>query len=345
MKSTNINSITNRYSRQVLLSQIGEQGQQKLLNSSVLIIGCGALGTFAANMLVRAGVGYVKIVDRDIVEYSNLQRQILFNEEDAKLKMPKAAAAEQHLKKINSLVKVEGIIKDISSSNIEQLCEGINIILDGTDNFETRYLINDISIKLELPWIYTGVIGTTGMTFNILPKGKPCLRCVFPEPPAPGSLPKCNTHGVLNAAVSLIGSIQVSESLKILLNDPDVSKNLTTIDIWNSTYTNIRVKADVTCCACEKQEYDFLSKKQVSWITNLCGRNSVQITPPKETNINLEELKSKLSEICEVNFSGFMLQISVENAKIIVFPDGRAIVEGTTDQSIARSLYSRFIGD
>ena len=330
-----------RYARQTILNEIGEGGQKKLGETRALIVGCGALGSVMADHLARAGVGSIRIVDRDIVEVENLQRQILFNEDD--IGAPKAQAVSEKLKKINSDIKVEGIVKDLNPRSIKQIVNDIDIILDGTDNMETRYLINDICIKKEIPWIYGGAVSTYGMTLNIVPKETPCLVCAFPFMPKAGSLPTCDTVGVLNTVPSIIASIQVTEALKIILRK-NYSKDLLVYDVWNHDFKLIKIKRNQECNCCGQSNFEYLDSQKTDVTTLLCGSNSVQITPASEGEISLERLAERLRKAGEVKLSSVHLVFKTTDVQITVFKDGRGIVKGTDDMLQAKSVYAKYVG-
>jgi adenylyltransferase/sulfurtransferase len=330
-----------RYARQTILNEIGEDGQKKLGETGALIVGCGALGSASADHLARAGLGFIRIVDRDIVEIENLQRQILFNEDD--IGIPKAQAASEKLKKINSHIKVEGMVKDLNPRSIKQIVNDIDIILDGTDNMETRYLINDISIKNEIPWIYAGAVSTYGMTLNIVPKETSCLACAFPFMPKAGSLPTCDTVGVLNTVPSIIASIQVTEALKIILNK-HYSKDLLVYDVWSHDFKLIKIKRNQECNCCGQLNFEYLNAEKTEVTTLLCGSNSVQITPASEGEISLERLAERLKKTGEVKLSPVHLVFKTTDLQITVFKDGRGIIKGTDDKIQAKSLYAKYVG-
>jgi molybdopterin/thiamine biosynthesis adenylyltransferase len=308
-----------------------------------LVVGCGALGSTIASTLVRAGVGSIRIVDRDIIELHNLQRQVLFDEDDVAAGLPKAKAAELKLRRINSDVKIEGLVADVTPRNIESLMADVSLVLDATDNFESRYLINDAAVKHGKPWIYGGVIGMTGMTMNILPGEGPCLRCVFPTAPLSGSLPTCETAGVLNTAPAVIASIQATEALKILCGGQP-SSQMVYIDMWKQSFRQMSVTRNADCPACGSGQYEYLSSEQTAWTTTLCGRNAVQITPAENVELDLGRLKDALSTMGNVSFNGSVLRFTVNNHEMLLFPDGRAMISGTDDEKLARSLYARYVG-
>ena len=331
-----------RYSRQVRLARVGEDGQRRLAASRVLLIGCGALGSVLASTLVRAGVGRLTLVDRDLLELHNLQRQVLFDEQDVAEALPKAEAAARRLRRINSSVEVVALVQDVTAHNVESLVAGADLVLDGTDNLETRYLINDACVKAGKAWIYGGVIGTSGMTMNMVPGG-PCLRCVFPTPPPPGSLPTCETAGVLGAAPAVIASLQATEAIKLICGG-EPARGLLSVDIWTRRFQQVEVLRDEDCPACGRGQYDFLRARETAWVTSLCGRDAVQITPPRPAEISLDELARALAQVGEVALSGFLLQATIEGHELVIFPDGRVMIKGTTDEARARSLYNKYVG-
>jgi len=329
-----------RYSRQTILQQIGEEGQKILKKSKVVIVGCGALGTNISNILARAGIGNLHIIDRDVVELNNLQRQILFDEQD--IGTAKVIAAVKKLGKINSEIEIVPFIVDLNNNNIEAFIEESDLVLDATDNFQTRMIINDACIKNEIPWIYTGVIKTHGMTMNILPEG-PCFQCVLPSIPDPGSTPTCETAGILNTIVNIMASIESTEAIKILLNR-DIEKSLVFYDVWNHQFERVDVKKDNGCECCVKKNFKFLETEKREMILELCD-NAIQIFPPTETKINLKKIAENLkNKVTELTFSEFVLMFQAENKKITIFEDGRALIKGTGDKGIAKSIYSRYLG-
>jgi len=331
-----------RYSRQILLPQIGEEGQKKLGNSSVVIIGCGGLGCIIATSLVRAGVGKIKLIDRDIIEYHNLHRQILFNEEDIKNQLPKAVAAERHLKKVNSSIEIEGVVADVNYFNIEKLVAGADLILDGLDNPETRFLINDASAKHKIPWVYGAAISTSGMTMNIIPGKTPCFRCVFPSLPLPGVIPTCDTAGVIGPAPFIIGSLQSVEAMKILIGAKEINRGVILIDVWEGTSHRFKVSSRPDCPTCQGN-YEFLQVQFGIRTTILCGQNSVQVLDPKVESLSLEKLATYLKSLGEVSYDEATLRFTVDNHEIVIFPDGRVILKNSLDESLARELYVKYI--
>ena len=336
-----------RYSRQILFSGIGEQGQDRILASSAVLVGCGALGTVLANLLVRAGVGRLRIIDRDFVEPSNLQRQTLFDESDAREVLPKAVVAERRLGAANSGPKIEGRIADLTPKNARALLSGFDVILDGTDNFEARLLINDASLALDIPWIYGAAVGSYGVTLTIRPGQSPCLACVLESGDSAGAIAAdatCDTAGILNAAASVIASIEAAEALKILAGKPEaLHGRLVSCDVWSGKLQSIRIARNPDCRACARRDFKYLEGEAQPQIT-MCGRNSVQIHEHGR-NFNLVELSSRLSSSAtDVRHNDFLLRFTVTPYEVTVFADGRAIVKGTQDPAVARSLYARYLG-
>jgi len=333
----------NRYSRQILFQPIGVDGQRKLLNSAVVIVGCGALGTAQANALVRAGVGRVRIIDRDYVEESNLTRQVLFDEGDAAENLPKAVAAERKLKAINSAICVEGVVADVDSRNVEELVRGAQTILDATDNFETRYLLNDVSVKLGIPWVYGGVVGSYAATMTILPGRTPCLTCVFPRPPQ-GVQDTCDTVGVIAAAPAWAAAIQVTEVIKILLgHEQELHGSLLSCDLWRSHFQQVRPQRDPHCRTCVARDFVFLERGEPTHVS-LCGHDALQIRQQYPQNLDLAVLKARLEKFGPVRANDFLLKCFIAPYELTVFADGRAIIKGTQDPAVARSLYAKYIG-
>jgi len=335
--------MTDRYSRQILFPGVGKKGQEKLGNSFAVIVGCGALGTIIATSLVRAGVGKMRIIDRDFIEYHNLQRQILFDEDDIRNELPKAIAAERHLRKVNSTVEIEGIVTDVNFTNIERLVTGADIILDGLDNFETRFLINDVSLKQNIPWVYGGAIASSGMVKVIIPHVMACFRCLIDDVPLPGSVQTCDTDGVISPAPFIIGSLETAETLKILVGSDQINHDLIIIDAWADTFDRFKVSPQMNCPACQGR-YEFLEGKFEVKTTFLCGQNSVQVGNPRLEKISFDELASRLRPLGKVTGNEFMLRFIVGKYEMVIFPDGRAIIKNTSDESLARGLYAKYIG-
>lgn len=339
--------VPSRYSRQVLFAGIGKEGQERIIAARVVLVGCGALGAVQASLLVRAGVGTLRIIDRDFVEESNLQRQILFDEEDVKGILPKAIAAEKKLRAVNSLVKVEGLVEDVNATSIGRLLDGFDLIIDATDNFDARFLVNDYSIKSGIPWVYGACVGSYGLTFPILPGEGACLRCVFENAPPPGASPSCDTAGVIGPIVSTIASLQVAEALKILSGRRDrVNRKITMIDLWENRHDTVDLpRPDLECPCCGKREFHYLDGSMGADATTLCGRNSVQIRRREGAAIDLEDLARRLEPVGSLEKNRFLLRASIDGYQLTVFADGRAIVNGTYDIAVAKSLYSRYIGN
>ncbi len=339
-----------RYSKQLLFGGIGETGQRQLLASREFLFGCGALGSVLADTLVRAGVGRLRIVDRDFVELSNLQRQVLFDESDVETRLPKAIAAAEKLRRINSTVTVEPVVADVDHTNVLSLIEGSDLILDGSDNFELRFLINDASLESGIPWIYAGVIGSHGQVMPIFPGSSACLRCLIERVPDAGSTETCDTAGILGPAVQVVASLEAVAALKILSGQPEkVARTLAYIDVWEGTLRQLNV-ADLRersdCPACRQGERAWLSGKLGSRTSVLCGRNAVQVSPSERRQIVLDELAARLEASGEIQANDYLLRFSPHDSpfELTVFRDGRAIIKGTEDLAIARSVYSRFIG-
>lgn len=336
-----------RYSRQILFAPIGQKGQQQLMQSRAVLVGCGALGTISASLLVRAGVGSLRIIDRDFIETSNLQRQGLFEESDARESLPKAVAAERRLRAINSDVTVEGLVADLTSKNVVELLSGYSLILDGTDNFESRMLINDAAISLGIPWIYAAAVGSYGVTFNVRSPKTSCLACLLDTGDSPASLgaeETCDTAGILNGAASAIASIQATEAIKLLSGNTDaLSDRLISCDVWKNRFQSIHVAKNPSCRACVQRKFAYLQGETQPHVT-LCGRDSVQIHE-RSRRLDLPELSSRLERSSiKVRSNGFLLRFLVPPYEVTVFPDGRAVVKGTQDTALARTLYARYIG-
>ena len=343
-----------RYSRQMRVPGIGKAGQERILNSRVTLCGVGALGTVLANTLVRAGVGHVRIIDRDFVEPSNLQRQVLFDESDVTNNLPKAEAAATKLRQINSNVTIEAIVADIDRSNIEGFCQDADLILDGTDNFEVRYTINDAAIKLNKPWVYGGAVGVEGMTMTIIPGETPCLRCVFEQSPGPGEVGTCETAGVLGPIVGIVASFQATEALKILAGKPEtINRELYMLNIWENTSRRVKIaplkgrKGKCPCCAL--RQFEWLDGEHGTQTTSLCGRNAVQVSQRRAGSLNFAELRKSLDGATAVSANKFLMKFTVtegsDGYEFTVFPDGRAIIKGTDDTERARVLYAKYIGN
>jgi molybdopterin/thiamine biosynthesis adenylyltransferase len=338
--------IGGRYSRQMLFREIGRQGQAKLLASRVLIVGCGALGASHAEMLARAGVGHLRIVDRDFVEFTNLQRQTLFKESDATERLPKAVAAKARLGEINSGIDVEAIVADVNNSNVERLIADCDVVLDGTDNFQVRYLLNDACVKHNTTWIYGAAVSSYGTTMTINPGESPCLRCIFDEMPDAGSSPTCDTAGVIMPIIATVSATQVTEALKLLVGDTEsMHGSLMQFDVWANDRQRIKLnEPNPECKCCGLREFEFLDADAREFAAVLCGRDAVQIAPANGTTIDLGQLASNLSALADVKQNEYLLRFNVEDREITIFNDGRVIVKGTDDIAAARSLYARYVG-
>lgn len=363
-----MNQDLTRYHRQILLPGFGEEGQRRLLESTAVILGCGALGSVAADLLARAGVGHLVVVDRDFIELTNLQRQVLFDERDVAEGIPKAEAAKRKISRINSQVRVSAVVDDINHSNIQQYANGADILIDGLDNFETRYLTNDLAVKTGRPYVYGAAVGTTGMAFAVLPHSAgttpwensvdgdlatPCFRCLFEEGPPPGAAPTCDTVGVISAVVGMIANFQVAEALKILTgNYVRVCRTLLSLDLWTNSVLQLKVtnayeKGDCPCC--KHRRFDYLEGKAGSSAAVLCGRGAVQLRHRQEADgIDLDTLAARLRAHGPVTANEFMLRAQITDQgnsyEVTVFPDGRAIVKGTDDPGAARSIYAKYVG-
>lgn len=333
-----------RYARQTLLAQIGAEGQERLRASSVAVVGCGALGSMISTLVVRAGVGRVRIIDRDFIELDNLQRQVLFDEQDIAEGLPKAVAAASKLRRANSEVAVEPVVADVNAGSVERLIAGVDLVLDGTDNFETRLLLNDACAKYGVSWIYGGAIGTHGMTMAIVPGRTACFRCLVAEMPPPGSTPTCDTVGVLGPVASLIASLEVVEGLKILMGQEDQLHGcLIYADVWAATFERFTVKKG-GCPVCDLGRYDYLDGRAGSSVTTLCGRDAVQVNMAGDQRPSFSALAERLGRVGQVRFNEHMLRFRADPYEVTVFSDGRAIIKGTADQTVARTLYARYIG-
>jgi len=331
-----------RYSRQIRYREIGEAGQNRILQGRVAVVGCGGLGSSQAEALARAGVGFVRVIDRDYIEFSNLQRQLLFDEHDAEVASPKAIAAAQRMRAINS--EIEPVVADLTPSNADELLADVHLILDGTDNFETRYLINDFAISRGLPWIYGAAVGSYGLKMPVLPGRTCCLRCIFPKP-ASGAQPTCETAGILGPLTMTIGALQAADALKILAGHMDrVAPRITIVDVWNGEILQTPQPAPrADCPACGRREFVYLEGKTRPPIS-LCGRNAVQIHD-RTRQVDLQQLAARLATVGTVRANEFALRLQIAPYELTVFPDGRAIIKGTTDVGVARSLYAKYVGN
>ncbi len=338
-----------RYARQTIFHGIGRAGQEKLLAAKVVVIGCGATGTMIANHLARAGVGELVIVDRDFIELNNLQRQFLFDENDLAQALPKAVAAERKLQAINSEITVRGIVADVSAENIEALIDGATLVMDGTDNFETRYILNDACVKHNIPWIYTGAVSGYGMSQTIIPGETACLRCLFPDVPPPGMSPTCDTAGVLGPVVGTVASISAAEAIKLLVEHGELNRGVIHVDLWDLSLEQFDTGGPQAVCeTCGKHHYEFLAQERGSTSFSLCGRNAIQIRVTRNTSkpLPLNQVAAQLSDVAEITAANdFLVRFTVPpHYEITLFADARAIIKGTDDETVARSLYAKYIG-
>jgi adenylyltransferase/sulfurtransferase len=334
----------------MLYENVGPEGQRRLLDARVTLIGCGALGSALAGTLVRAGVGFLRICDRDSIDLDNLQRQILFDEDDIAANLPKAQAAAAKLARINSDVTVEPVVVDVNYTNVERLTRDTTLLLDGTDNFETRFLINDLAVKTRRPWIYGGAVGATGVCMTIIPYETPCLRCVFEEAPPPQTTPTCETVGVLASAPILVASLQAVEAIKLLTGkQAQINRHLIHLDVWTGRFGKVNVesarsKGDCPCC--KRGEFPYLAGERASTVTTLCGRQAVQVNPGVPVTVSFEAVAKRLTPVATgpVTCSRFMLKARVDRYELTLFADGRAIIGGTDSPDRARTLYDRYFG-
>lgn len=337
-----------RYVRQIKFSPFGKAGQESMLQRRVLICGCGALGSVLANTLARAGVGALRIVDRDFLEMNNLQRQVLYDESDVASGLPKAVAAANRLRSINSEITIEPIVADVDNANIQELVSDVDLMLDGTDNFETRFLLNDAALRFEIPWIYGGCIGAEGQSMTIVPNDTPCLRCLMPEAPPPGTTPTCDTAGILGPIINVIASMEAAEAIKILSgNIGAINRSLSVVDLWDNRLRQINLNSlnSEDCACCQKREFPWLDGAQGSHSAVLCGRNSVQLSFPSRSALSLGDLSKSLQDVGQVTVNDYLLRLSVEPYVITLFPDGRAIIGGTEDIAVAKTVYAKYIGN
>lgn len=334
-----------RYRKQTLFAPLGREGQDRLGRARVTLVGLGALGSTLAMHLVRAGTGFVRLCDRDFVELDNLQRQILYDEDDVRSALPKAAAAAARLARINSSVRLETRVCDVNPGNVEALINDVDLVLDGTDNFETRFLLNDACVKLGRPWVYGGVVGSYGMVMSIRPGTGPCFACLVGELPAPGTSPTCDSAGVLNSAVGVVASLQATEALKILSGHPEaLAPGLQTLDLWHNTSQTVRIPRAPDCGTCVQRRFRHLEGGVAGSAVTLCGRNAVQICPPAGASLDLAETERRLAVHGSVRRNEYLLKVSVDGCELTLFPDARAIIQGTDDPARARSLYARYVG-
>ncbi|MET0624185.1 MAG: ThiF family adenylyltransferase [Pyrinomonadaceae bacterium] len=335
-----------RYSRQILFEGIGETGQRRLGASRALVVGCGALGSAHVEMLARAGVGSLRVVDRDFVEESNLQRQTMFTERDARERTPKAVAAARRVAEINSEVECEAEVADVNQSNVERLIEGCDVVLDGTDNFATRFLVNDACVKRGVAWVYGAAVGSYGVTLTVRPRVTPCLRCVFPEVPAAGSAPTCDTAGVIMPVISIVAAVQVAEALKLLTGNVDsLHGGLMQFDVWRNEWRRISAgERAADCPACALGRFESLEAEAGDVAAVLCGRDAVQVSPRVAASLDLEALAARLRAAGEVKSNEYLVRLRAGGYELTVFRDARAIVRGTDDPATARSVYARYVG-
>jgi adenylyltransferase/sulfurtransferase len=338
-----------RYARQVIFPPIGEAGQRRLLDARVTIIGVGATGSVLANHLARAGVGHLRIVDRDFVELNNLQRQIVYDEDDVAGMLPKAVAAAAKLRKINSSIEIEDVVADVNATNIVEFIRDADVVLDGTDNFSTRYLLNDACVKLGKPWVYCGVLASYGMTHTVRPGVSPCLRCIMGELPAPGTVATCDTAGIIGPIVALMGSIAAAEAMKLITGTGEINDGMVHIDLWDGTFDKFELGPPRTDCpTCGEKRFEFLSAEAGARTTSLCGRDAVQVSVSggRGEAMSLEALaeRMRLGGAPDVRQNEFLLRATLDGHEFTVFPDGRAIIKGTQNEAEAATLYARYVG-
>ena len=339
-----------RYARQTIFPGIGLAGQHKLLAAKVVVIGCGATGTVIANHLARAGVGTLVIVDRDFIELNNLQRQLLFDEADLAKNLPKAIAAERKLKLVNSAITIQGIVADVNPENIEDLITGADLVMDGTDNFETRYLLNDACLKRNIPWIYTGAVSGYGMSQTIIPGETACLRCLYPELPLPGTSATCDTAGVVGPVVGAVASLSATEAIKLLVGQGELNRGVIYLDLWDLSLEKFATSGRrPECPACGRQNYQFLAEEVGSHSLSLCGRNAIQIRVQygQEKKLSLADLARQLQPVATITAANdFLLRFEISpDYEITLFADARAIIKGTADEAVARGLYAKYVGN
>jgi molybdopterin-synthase adenylyltransferase len=346
-----------RYHRQMIFPELGEEGQRRLLAATAVIVGCGATGSALSNLLVRAGVGHVRIIDRDFIELNNLQRQILFDEEDITANLPKAEAAARKLRKVNRDVTVEAVVTDVNAGNVLGLIEDATLVLDGTDNFSTRFLLNDACLDLAKPWVYTGVIASYGMTATFVPEGAAekipgrrqttgCLRCLLGEIPAPGTTATCDTAGVIGPAVALITSVSAGEAVKLLVGRGTLNPGLIHMDVWFNEFESFGSAGKrPDCPACGRREFEFLNALTGTTSSSLCGRNAVQVTVSGSRPLDLARLEQQLAAVVSRQARNeYLLRAQIGDYEFTVFPDNRAIIKGTEDEELAKTLYAKYIG-
>jgi molybdopterin/thiamine biosynthesis adenylyltransferase len=336
-----------RYARQIRFAPLGVDGQAALGRGRVLVCGCGALGSVIANTLARAGVGFLRIVDRDFLELNNLQRQVIYDEQDVRDNLPKAIAAQRRLQQVNSDIQIEAIVTDVNHTNIHELLNKIDVIADGTDNFETRFLLNDASHEMRIPWVYGGCVGAEGQSLTIIPGQTPCFRCIVTEPPPPGTTPTCDSAGILGSIVNVIASIEAAEVLKLLCGAKEaINPGLTIVDLWTNQFRSVNLdnlRDGTECPTCQKGETPWLDGSRASQTAVLCGRDSVQLSG-MGSPVALDELQSRLSSFGTVTRNAFLIRACIEDLTITIFHDGRAVIGGTSDPARARTAYARYVG-
>ncbi len=335
-----------RYVRQTIFPGIGPTGQQKLADARLVVVGCGATGTVIANHLARAGVGHLIVADRDFVELHNLQRQLLFDEQDLADNLPKAVAAERKLRAINSDIEVQGRVTDVNAENVEDLIEGATLVMDGTDNFETRYILNDACLKQSIPWIYTGAVATYGMSQTVIPGQTACLRCHFEEVPPPGTNATCDTAGVVGPVVAAVASVSATEAIKLIVGQGELNRGIIHVDLWYNTFEQFESRGPrPDCPACQQRNFEFLNQEKGSQAVNLCGRDAVQIRPAGAARLPLAKMAGRLTEVSRITArNDYLLRFNVDDYEITLFADARAIIKGTEDETVARGLYAKYVG-
>lgn len=336
-----------RYSRQIRFAGLGPEGQARLQQGTATLVGVGALGTASAQLLARAGVGTLRLIDRDVVDESNLHRQVLFSEDDALQGLPKAVAARQRLQAVNSTISIHAAVEDLTPGNVDRLLSGSDVILDGTDNFETRYLINEWAVRQNVPWIYGAAVAAYGLTLPVLPGDGACLQCVFETPPPAETSPTCETAGVVGPVTALVAALQAAEAMKILAGRLQaVSRMLTAVDVWDGRMQQIAVsrRAGDSCSACGAGRYPYLENRAGSGAVSLCGRNAVQVRPRETRPVDLAALARRLGPVGPVMKNDYLVRVHIEGLDLTVFADGRSLVVGTDDTAAARSLVSRYVG-
>lgn len=332
-----------RYSRQAIFPGIGPTGQEELAQSRVAILGVGALGSVIANNLARAGVGYLQLIDRDFVELSNLQRQCIFTESDVQAGLPKAIAAARYLQSVNSGIELEPVISDLNAGNVELLLSGVDLVVDGTDNFETRFILNDACVKHAIPWIHGAVLGSYGLTMNIIPGKTPCYRCLMPNiPETPGET--CSSAGVLNMITGIIACYQSAEAVKILLDSPAIRTEALFIDVWTHSMQGRTLPVNAECPTCARHEYSYLTARQATYTTALCGQNAVQVVPGTAKQINFADLAERLQPLGRLEYNRFTLRFAAGEVEMTLFADGRAIIKNIDNENKAKALYAEYFG-